>query len=585
MLEREITIGIGGAAGDGIASTGDTLSKTCSRSGLDVYVYNSYQSVIRGGHVWLRLRTSEGKVSNQGDHLDVAIALNQDTVDQHALEVEAGGGIIFNSDRIKVDESHLKKGVKAFPIPVLELLKDFPDKNPIYQNIIDLGALLALTSLDFKVTADLLKETFEKKGEKVIEINIHMLKLGYEYAQKNFQPLRRSLKGDKRKRMVITGNELIAMGAIASGCKFYSAYPMTPASSILHYMVARGTKYGVVVKQAEDEIAVINMAIGAGHAGVRSMCGTSGGGFALMTEAVGEAGMTETPVVIVEVMRGGPSTGLPTKTEQGDLNQVFGASQGDFPRIIIAPTNLVDCYYVAAEAHNLAEIYQCPVLIVSDLILSEHHETVYLDDIKFDLPIDRGQLIQKWNGEGKYKRYEFTQSGISPRSLPGTEGTIYVAATDEHDEEGVLISDVFTNPVIRKQMMEKRMRKLDDIWERWPLPKIVGPEDAEITLIGWGSTEGVIQEAISLLAKEGIRANQLQFKYLHPFSEEAVSKILEKLKTTYIVEVNYSGQFARYLRAETGFKANGLILKYDGEPFEPLYIVREVKERSYARSR
>ncbi|MBI1882696.1 MAG: 2-oxoacid:acceptor oxidoreductase subunit alpha [Chlamydiae bacterium] len=587
MLEHEITVGIGGAAGDGIASTGDTLSKSFSRAGIDIYVYNSYQSVIRGGHVWLRLRASQEKVSNHGDHLDVVIALNQDTVDQHALEVEPGGGIIFNSDRIKIDEAHLKAGVKAFPIPVLELLKSFPDKNPIYQNIIDLGALLALTGMDFQVTADLIKETFEKKGEKVIETNINMLKMGYDYAKKNFQPLRKALKGDSKKRMVTTGNELIAIGATAAGCKFYSAYPMTPATSILQWMANRGTQYGVVVKQAEDEISVVNMAIGAGHVGVRSMCGTSGGGFALMTEAVGAAAMTETPVVIVNVMRGGPSTGLPTKTEQGDLNQVLGASQGDFPRAIIAPTHIVDCYNVAVEAHNLAEIYQCPVLILSDLLVSEHHETVYLDDIKFDVPIDRGQVVSKWDeSKGRFKRYQFTESGVSPRALPGTEGTLFVAATDEHDEDGVLVSDVFTNPVIRKQMMEKRMRKLDEIVKRFPLPKIWGAQDAETTLIGWGASGGVIQEAISLLAKEGIKVNHLQFKYLYPFPGEAVLKILEKLKTTYIVEANYTGQFARYLRGETGFKPTGQILKYDGEPFEPLHIVKEVKEKkAYARSR
>lgn len=584
MLDREITIGIGGAAGDGIASTGDTLSKTYSRSGLDVYVYNNYQSVIRGGHVWLKLRAGEEKVHNHGDRLDVVIALNQDTVDQHALEVEAGGGIIYNSDRIKVDEAHLKKGVKAFPLPILELLKDSPDKNPIYQNIIDLGALLFLTGLNFDVTAELVKETFEKKGEKVIQANINMLRLGYDYAKSKYQPLRKSLKGDSRKRMVITGNELFAMGAIAAGCNFYSAYPMTPASTILNYMSARGAQYGVVVKQCEDEISVINMAIGAGFAGARAMCGTSGGGFALMTEAVGEAGMTETPLVAITVMRGGPSTGLPTKTEQADLNQVVGASQGDFPRIIVAPTNLVDCFDTAAEAHNLAEIYQCPVLIVSDLLLSEHHETLYVDDLKFDkIKIDRGQLVDSWKGQGKYKRFLFTDSGISPRILPGTENAVHVTATDEHDEEGILISDVFTNPVIRKKMMEKRMRKMELL--KLPPPQFYGPKDADITLIGWGSTEGVLREAIDLLNKEGIKVNQLQFKYLHPLPEKVVSEILGKLKTSIIVENCYSGQFARYLRAETGYTADGFIRKYDGEPFEPLYIVREVKEKSYATSR
>jgi 2-oxoglutarate ferredoxin oxidoreductase subunit alpha len=248
---------------------------------------------------------------------------------------------------------------------------------------------------------------------------------------------------------------------------------MTPASSILHWMANHADQCGVVVKQCEDELAVANMAIGAGQAGVRAMCGTSGGGFALMTEAIGMAGMIEAPVVIVEVQRGGPSTGVPTKTEQADLNQVFGASQGDYPRAIIAPTDTAECFYSAVEAHNLAEKYQLPVTIISDLLLSEHPETIEADALTSDVQIERGEFVREWPGtNGPYKRFEFTRSGVSPRALPGTENTIYVAATDDHDEEGILISDVFTTSAVRRKAQEKRMRKMDGLLRELPPPDV-----------------------------------------------------------------------------------------------------------------
>jgi 2-oxoglutarate ferredoxin oxidoreductase subunit alpha len=262
----------------------------------------------------------------------------------------------------------------------------------------------------------------------------------------------------------------------------------------------------MVVKQAEDEIAVMNMTVGAGHVGARAMCGTSGGGFALMTEAIGLAGMTETPVVVISAQRGGPSTGLPTKTEQADLNQLYGASQGEYPRAIMAPVDVVDCYYSVVEAFNIAEKYQCPVLIASDLLLSEHRETADPEAFTFDVAIDRGELITN-GAPSDYKRYRFTESGVSPRVLPGHEGTAYVTPSDEHDEQGILISDEYTNPPIRKAMMEKRMRKVDGILRDLPAPELYGPADADVTLVGWGSTQGLIREAVTLLAEEGITAN------------------------------------------------------------------------------
>jgi 2-oxoglutarate/2-oxoacid ferredoxin oxidoreductase subunit alpha len=575
---QEMTIGIGGAAGDGLDKSGDTLAKTAGRLGLYVYAYNSYQSVIRGGHIWLRVRVADEKVYSHGDGLNALIALNQDSIERHAPEVNSGGAVIYNSDKLKLDPVLLRDNVLSVPLPMATLTKPFGKVQPVMQNTVALGALMFLTGLDFDTNVGVLEDTFKHKGQAVIDQNAGIARAGFDYARDNFVPLGYEWNFTRIRRPFVTGNELIALGAVAGGCKFYSAYPMTPASSILHWMAAHGERCGVVVKQCEDELAVANMAIGAGHAGVRAMCGTSGGGFALMTEAIGMAGMIEAPVVIVEVQRGGPSTGVPTKTEQADLNQVFGASQGDYPRSIIAPTDTTDCFYAAVEALNLAEKYQLPVTIISDLLVSEHPETIEPDALTNDVPIDRGEIVSDWpESNGTYKRYAFTKSGVSPRALPGTEGTLYVAASDDHDEEGILISDIFTSQAVRRKVQEKRMRKLDGLLRDTEAPVLEGSPDAEVTLIGWGSTKGVIHEAIVQLDAEGIRANQLQIKYLVPFHSNEVTQILRNCKKTICVEANYTGQFARHLRAETGITVDHHILKYDCEPFEPHQILEEVK--------
>lgn len=575
----EVTVGIGGAAGDGLDKTGDALAKTAARLGLYVYAYNSYQSVIRGGHIWLRVRLGQEKVASHGDGLNALIALNQDSIERHAPEVNPGGVVLFNADKLRCNIG-LRDKVQVAPLPVGELTKAFGRIEPVMQNTVALGALLFLLGLDFEVTAGVLRDTFGHKGQAVIDLNLGLARAGYDYARERFAPLRQQSewKFSRKKRPFITGNEAFSLGAVAAGCKFYSAYPMTPASSILHWMAAHAEQCGIVVKQCEDELAVVNMAIGAGFAGVRAMCGTSGGGFALMTEAIGQAGMIEAPVVIIEVQRGGPSTGIPTKTEQGDLNQVLGASQGDFPRVIFAPADTRDCFHSAVEAFNLAEKYQLPVIIISDLLLSEHPETIEPDDLQANVPIERGELVSEWNEEnGRYKRYAFTASGISPRALPGTANTLHIAGTDEHDEEGILISDVFTNPAVRRKIAEKRMKKLDLALRELPPPHLEGPADAEVTLVGWGSTKGVIQETIQQLAAAGIRANQLHFKYILPFHSREAREILSRCQRTIGIEVNATGQFARHLRGETGYSVHDRILKYDGEPFEPHHIREQVR--------
>ena len=581
-MATEITIGIAGAAGDGLDRTGDTLARTAARLGLHLYTYNSYQSLIRGGHTWLRLRLSEAKVDNHGDHLNVLVALNQDGIERHAREVEPGGAIVFNSARFNVDPAPVPPGVTLVPLPVPELTAKLGRLLPVMQNTAALGALLHLIGFDLEATAEILAETFKKKGPEIIEQNVGVLRAGYEHAARTAPTLGYVWKFSRKRRPVVTGNLMAALGAVAGGCKFYSAYPMSPASFILHWLAAHSEKVGVLVKQAEDELAVVNLAIGAGHAGVRSMCATSGGGFALMSEAIGMAGMIETPVVIVNVQRGGPSTGLPTKTEQGDLTQAIGASQGDFPRVVIAPKDATDCFYTSVEALNLAESFQLPVIVISDLLLGEHRSTVDPEAITSEVTIERGEWVTQLSPDeasnGGYKRYALTPSGVSPRARPGMPGLIHVSGTDDHDEKGILISDEHTNPAIRRKMHEKRMRKMEGVRARLQPPALEGVANAEVTLVGWGSTWSVIQEAVEQLNAAGLSANQLHFKYMHPFHAEEARAILEKCKRTIVVENNFSGQFARHLRAESGFTVDHVLTRYDGEPFEPAWVAQRVRD-------
>jgi 2-oxoglutarate/2-oxoacid ferredoxin oxidoreductase subunit alpha len=421
------------------------------------------------------------------------------------------------------------------------------------------------------------------KGEAVVAENIGIARAGYNYATTNFRPFAWPLPMTGNRYAVLSGNIAMAMGGAAAGVKFYCAYPMSPSTGVLHWMAAHARKAGIMVRQVEDEIGVVNMAIGAAHAGVRSMCATSGGGFALMSEGLGLSAMMETPVVVIDCQRAGPSTGVPTKTEQGDLWQMLGAGFGDYPRAIAAPLDIGDCFKIIPEIFNIADRFQCPGIILCDLLLSEGRLSVDPKDLNFAPVIDRGELITTAhsgpNGDGVYKRYRITENGISPRAVPGVPGHTHTAASDEHDEDGVLISDEFTNPVKRRAMMEKRMRKVAGIEAAVPPPALWGPRDADVTLIGWGSTKGVVEEACEILTEQGISANQLQIRWLVPLHGDAILDILKGARHSIIVENNYSGQFARYLRSETSFVPNGYIRKYDGEPFMPHHIVEAVREQ------
>jgi len=574
-MRQSFAVGIGGAAGQGVATPGDIFCKIFSRRGLHLNAYNAYQSIIRGGHTFLTVRTGPDPVTNMGDRVDLLIPLNQDTMDRHLSLLIAGGACLFNADQIRPGAP--AAGVQLCPIPVSKLADI--TKNKVAQNTLAMGAALSMMGVGFPALETVIAEQFRKKEQAVIDENVSVARAGYDYATANFRPFAWPLPMTEKKYAVLSGNAALAMGGAAAGVKFYCAYPMSPSTGVLHWMADHARKAGIVVRQVEDEIGVINMAIGAAHGGVRSMCATSGGGFALMSEGLGLSAQAEIPVVVIDCQRAGPSTGVPTKTEQGDLWQMLGAGFGDYPRVIAAPLDIGDCFTLIPEIFNVADRFQCPGIVLCDLLLSEGRLSVEPEVLNFQPHIDRGELIAS-NGVDThevYKRYLITESGVSPRVIPGVPGYTHTVSSDEHDENGVLISDEYTNAGKRRAMMEKRMRKMAGIENSVPAPEIIGPRDADVTLIGWGSTYGVIEEARELLLDQGISANQLQIRWLVPLHGEKIVEILKGSRHTIIVENNFSGQFARYLRSETSFVPNGNIRKYDGEPFMPHHIVDAVK--------
>jgi 2-oxoglutarate/2-oxoacid ferredoxin oxidoreductase subunit alpha len=575
----DLAVRAGGQAGDGIASIGEAISRCFSRMGWHVFGLNAYQSVIRGGHVWFQARTSDTRPYSQGDQADVLYALDKQSVAIHAPSLRRGGTVVFDPEKFAVTESELPAGVRALGVPTLEFARKYTSQS-ILQNAGGMGACAYLAGIPLDLLHEVLRDSFGRKAGEIVDWNLGASAAGYEYAQSHGAASDHAISKRGAPKLLMTGNAAIALGAAAAGCKFLAQYPMTPASTIMHWMAAHSQALGIVVKQAEDELAAIHMAIGASFGGVRSMTATSGGGFSLMVEALGMAGMTETPVVVVESQRSGPSTGLPTKTEQGDLNLMLGAGQGEFPRAILAPSHPAEAYRAAIKAFQLAEEWQTPILLASDLHLSENTMSVDREEIPTNIDVPSLFTVEP-NGH-EYKRYQYTDSGVSPRALPGQPGLQFVAGSDEHDEKGHLVSDVKSGIPVwvaeRTRMMDKRMRKLAGISAAADPPVWEGPDRAGLTFVAWGSTIGAIRDAMVVLGQQGHPTNLLRFPTVYPLDADRVRAEFAKAQKTLLVEANYSGQFGRLLRAETGIHLTDRLLKYDGEPFYPHEVVARALE-------
>jgi 2-oxoglutarate ferredoxin oxidoreductase subunit alpha len=570
----DCTIKIGGEAGQGIQTIGDALGRVLARSGLHVFSHQDYESRIRGGHNFYQLRISDKPLAAPHDLVDILVALDRESIVRHEKELSGRGRVLYDSTAL----GHTHEGAAFLDIPFVKLALEH-GKNKIMANTVATGAVLGLLGLELTLLLELITATFSRKGEEVVLANKNAAQAGYEYAvQNSMGRLCDPPVQEAKPRMLVGGVEAIALGALASGCRFYAAYPMTPSTGIMNYLAAKEKEYGVVVEQAEDEIAAINMALGASFAGVRAMTGTSGGGFALMVEGLSLAAMTETPVVIAVGQRPGPATGFPTRTEQGELQFLISAGHGEFPRVIFAPGTPQQAFYLTNKAFDLAEKYQIPVLILFDTYLSDSQRTYDGFDpgrLRFQDYRLRGQAFENLR---EYKRHAFTDTGVTPFGVPGDARHVVVTDSDEHDEEGHIVEDAAT----RVSMMEKRLfRKLPAIEGEMEPPHLYGDQKPRVVLVGWGSTYGVMKEAVDELAKS-IRIAMLHFSEVFPLpGRERFDYVayLRSAKLCICIENNATGQFARLMRAETGFEFTAYVNKYDGRPFSVKELIGEINDR------
>ncbi|TDM18053.1 2-oxoacid:acceptor oxidoreductase subunit alpha [Macrococcoides canis] len=568
-MKTQISWKVGGQQGEGIESTGEIFSTALNRLGYYLYGYRHFSSRIKGGHTNNKIRVSTRPVYAISDDLDILVAFDQETIDLNYHELTDEGIILADSKFDPVAPEDYKGAFISMGFT--EIAKDLG--TALMKNMVAVGATANLIGADLKHFEVLVDDLFAKKGEKICTLNKEALHKGYAEIESHSE-LTSDYKlepSTEEGHLFMIGNEAISLGALAGGARFMAAYPITPASEIMEYMIDKLPRFGGTVIQTEDEIAAAVMAIGVNYAGVRAFTASSGPGLSLMMEAIGLSGMTEQPLVIVNTMRGGPSTGLPTKQEQSDLMQMIYGTHGEIPKIVLAPTTAEDAFYLTNEAFNLAEVYQCPVIILSDLQLSLGKQTVPVLDYN-KINIDRGSLVtevEATEDKAYFKRYAITDNGISPRTIPGVKNGIHHVTGVEHNEEG----KPSESPVNRAKQMEKRMRKLEQLKITEPVVYNVHHEDADVLVIGYISTYGAIDEAIQRV--EG-KVNHLHMKQLHPFPAEEVQQAIDKAKKVIVVEHNFNGQLGQIIKMNTNHQGKMIQMsKYDGTP----YLPHEIEEK------
>ncbi|MCL5676531.1 MAG: 2-oxoacid:acceptor oxidoreductase subunit alpha [Firmicutes bacterium] len=588
MTSTDFTWKVGGAQGEGIDSTGEIFALTLHRLGYYIYTYRHFMSVIKGGHTNYKVRVSPVQRRHRGDGLDLLVAFDQGSIDFSLPEMNPGSAIIYDSTAF---DARVPAGrdMTLIPIPLTKMARDMG--MVIMKNMVAIGASAALVGLPADAFEDYLQERFGKKGGQIVETNRQVLAAGYNYARSSTDwrhPLPElPAAGRGKKRLFLHGNDAVALGAVNAGCRVVAAYPITPATEILYSVLKLLPKYGGVVLQAEDEIAACQMAIGANYAGVRAMTSTSGPGLSLMAESLGLSGVSETPLVIVDVMRAGPSTGMPTKTEQADAFHAVYSAHGEIQRIVLAPATVEDAFYDMQRAFNLADKYQVPVIVLVDMVLGLSKQTVEVDDIDFDrIAIDRGKLLTAQADVdavvarlGEYKRYELTEDGTSPRALPGLKNAVHMVLSYEHDEEGNEMED----REMRVKQTRKRFGKMQtlDVAE-WALRR-TGPENPDLLLVGWGSTDGQLEEAREELAKGGLKAAHLQVGALHPLPAAALRREIEAAGKVLVFENSYEGQLLQLIKQKVGHFGNVQAgLKFNGDPFYVHEVVAMAEELTAA---
>lgn len=584
-MKSQISWKVGGQQGEGIESTGEIFATAMNRKGYFLYGYRHFSSRIKGGHTNNKIRVSTSPVHAISDDLDILIAFDQETIELNHHEMREDSIII--ADAKAKPQKPENCVAQLIELPFTSTAKELG--TALMKNMVAIGATSALMDLNTSTFETLIDNMFSKKGNKVVDMNIQALNMGYDLMKQQVTNVNGDFtleNGSGHPHLYMIGNDAIGLGAIAAGSRFMSAYPITPASEIMEYMIANLPKVDGTVVQTEDEIAAATMAIGANYAGVRGFTASAGPGLSLMMESIGLSGMTETPLVIINTQRGGPSTGLPTKQEQSDLMQMIYGTHGDIPKIVVAPTDAEDAFYLTMEAFNLAEEYQCPVILLSDLQLSLGKQTVKtLDYNKID--IRRGEIIQSdieraEDDKAYFKRYVLTASGVSPRPIPGVKGGIHHVTGVEHNEEG----KPSEAPMNRQNQMEKRMRKTESLVINNPVLLNEHEDEADILYIGFISTKGAIGEGAERLERQGVKVNTMHIRQLHPFPKDIVQQAINKASKVIVAEHNYQGQLSSILKMNT--QVNDKLVnqtKYDGKPFLPyeieekgLEIAKELKE-------
>jgi len=576
-MVEQLSWKVGGQQGEGIESTGEIFAKGLNRLGYYLYSYRHFSSRIKGGHTNNKVRVSIEPIRTISDDLDILVAFDQETIDLNYRELK-DTGIILAEEKVQPKAPSDYKG-SFLAIPFTKIASDLG--NALMKNMAAIGATCAVMNLETDIFHSMIRSLFQRKGEEIVRKNMEALAAGFTWTKKlmdemNMKGLKMA-KGDGKKRLYLIGNEAIGMGALAAGARLMFAYPITPASDIMEYLVKRLPNFGGAVIQTEDEIAACTMAIGANYGGVRAFTASAGPGLSLMMEAIGLSGMTETPLVIVNTQRGGPSTGLPTKQEQSDLMAMIYGNHGEIPKVVIAPSTIEEAFYDTITAFNIAEEYQIPVILLSDLQLSLAKQTAEPFDYH-KIEIRRGQLLDhlpKAEKRTYFKRYLLTDSGISPRTVPGTKDGIHHVTGVEHDETGRPLE----GSANRKKQMEKRLSKLKDFSLQNPFHYSESREYPDLLMVGFNSTRGAIEEARSRLEREGLSVNHLHLRLLHPFPTDQVLPIIKRAKKLVVVEQNGTGQLAQLIKMHIGHTPPiQSILKYDGNPFLPREIYEEVKK-------
>ena len=573
---KDLAVMIAGKAGDGVLFTGNVLAKLLKRHGWEIVTSRDFPSNIRGEATCYTVRASMDKIYGLSDQVNILLAFDCEAILAHLPEI-AENGIVFCDGQGLVTPPPEQTRGKTFHRFALRVLAREQFGQEIFKNVIALGALGYVLDLEPSLLDEIVSEMFlKRKGEEIVRKNLQAARFGYEKAREitaetERHPLTRKADED---RILISGDEAIGLGALAAGCRYFAAYPICPASEIGQWLIHYLPDFGGVVVQTEDELAALNMTLGASFAGARAMTSTSGPGASLMMEAFSLAGMTEIPAVIAHVQRLGPATGMPTKSQQGDVLQWIFGSHGEFPRIVLSPGTVGECFDLTVGAFNLAEKFQCPVILLTELDMGQDYRTARAFDFA-GVRIDRGKLLSpdQLLGMADFKRYEITPDGISPRALPSWKKGIHLAESLEHDERGYRDED----PTNRRRMMEKRMRKLDHASPDLPPPRTWGCQKAEVGFIGFGSTLGAILEAMEQLRLKGVPSRFLQLRTLWPFPAAEVREFLTESRDVFIVEHNFSGELATLIKSQVSPCAElKNILNYSTRPFIPREIVETV---------